>query len=137
MHMQFVQNGHGGAVETEGMSNAATTTRTIPERYPAKALRLRRVTGADHATPEAHDLAPVGTMLVLCDELEPQAGDLVLMRDPRAGDFLTVHDPGQSHAGATLAPFAPGLPARVATSPRLVAVAVAVWHPRRSVPHAT
>lgn len=135
--MQFVQNGHGEAAETEGMSNAALTARTIPERYPAEALRLRRVTGADRATPEAHDLAPVGTMLVLCDELEPQAGDLVLMSDPRAGDFLTVHDPGQSHAGATLAPFAPGLPARVATSPRLVAVAVAVWHPRRSVPHAT
>ena len=135
--MQFVQNGHGGAAETEGMSNAALTARTIPERYPAEALRLRRVTGADHATPEAHDLAPVGTMLVLCDELEPQAGDLVLMSDPRAGDFLAVHDPGQSHAGATLAPFVPGLPARVATSPRLVAVAVAGWHPRRSVPHAT
>jgi hypothetical protein len=137
MLMQFVQNGHGEAVETEGMSNAATTTRTIPEHYPAKALRLRRVTGADYATPEAHDLAPVGTMLVLCDELEPQAGDLVLMHDPPAGDFLTVHDPGQSHADATLAPIVPGLPARVATSPRPVAVALALWHPRRSVPHAT
>lgn len=110
--------------------------------HPTDSLRVRTIAPTDYASPAARPYAGLGSLVVRSTTLEPQEGDLVIMREAASGvDFLALYDRNvyRRLMGTWLLPFddtsgdAP--PVKVDGRPHVVGVVIGVWRPtRRATP---
>jgi len=127
---------------TDGIVETVELPAELLSGHPTDSLRVRTITPTDYASPAARPYAGLGSLVVRSTTLEPQEGDLVIMREAASGiDFLTLYTRNvyQHLMGTWLLPFddtsgdAP--PVKVDGRPHVVGVVIGVWRPtRRATP---